>query len=86
MKRSMVVLPQPVIARQGRNVLAIHQHFAAVGPELAADETQHGGLAATGGAHDGRHLATTDAQVDPVENDAVATLEAEITDLHQIGR
>jgi len=57
--------------RHAAHVLSIKQNLAGAGFLLAADQAQHGGLAAAGGAHQGRDLATWHTQAEVFEDDPI---------------
>ena len=66
------------------DVLAVEQHLALLGALLAADQAQHGGLAATRSAHDGRDLAARYVQRNILEDLArAAVAEMDVLQLHQ---
>ena len=57
--------------RHSADILAVKKNIAGAGFLLTADQAQHRGLAAAGGAHQGRDLATWHAQAEVFEDDPI---------------
>ena len=74
-----------ITARQGRQVLIVDPHFAAVGTQLHAHQAQQCGLAAARRPHDPRDLATRDANIDIIEDAARTALEGHSLQLDRVG-
>jgi hypothetical protein len=54
--------------------------------DLAADQAQQRGLAATGAAHDGDYLALRNGHVDTAQNGALAVVgKIDVVDFDQVG-
>lgn len=65
------------------DVLAVEKHLAALRPLLAADEPQHGGLAAARGAHQRRHLAARHGKRHTAEDRARTIAERNVAELYK---
>jgi hypothetical protein len=62
----------------------VDQHVAAARLELSANQPQQRGLAATGAAHDGDHLAARNLHADAIEDRSIVVGKIEILDFDKI--